>query len=144
VWNVLGRSSIRTRRATFRSHFLFLSWSMTQIQIVGAAVCHWIPSAHQHSSTPRSVRWSPVLRHTCPHQTPHCIKLIFPVCHLFCRWRHYFHPATCRVTLHSVSSSHFARLFSSTSLSFYKICLAPGLRVTYAFLSTPICAYTPW
>ena len=37
-------------------------------------------------------------------------------------------------------SSHFARPFSSTSFSFYKICLAPGFRVPYPCLSTPICA----
>jgi len=81
VWNVLRRSSTGARLATFRSHFLSPSWSMAKIQIIVDAVCHWIPwplsCAHQHSSAPRSVQRSPVLRHTCPHQTPHTVLHLF-------------------------------------------------------------------
>ena len=146
MWTFLGCSSIRARHATFRSHFLSSSPSMTQIRTVCDAVCHLIPwpfyCAHHHSATPRYVQRSPALRHTCRHETPDTVlHLFFPVCHLFFRWRHYCLPTTRRVTLHSPLSSHFDHPFSSTSTSFYKICLAPRLLVPYAFLSTPIHAY---
>jgi hypothetical protein len=123
VWNVLGRSSIRARRATFRPYTPSSSWSMIEIQIVCDAVCHWIPwplsCAHQHSS---GTGLHPLISSTSTHQSArkprHCTKLTFPVCHLFFRWRHYWVPTTCWVTLHSPFSSHFAL---PTNFLFYKV-----------------------
>lgn len=93
----MARSSIRARRATFRSHFQSSPWSTTQIQTACDAVPHWILwpfyCAHHQSATPRSVQWSPVLRHTCRHETPNSVlHLFFPVYNLFFRWRHYCLP----------------------------------------------------
>ena len=111
------------------------SWCSVTTELPGQ--CY---SVHHHSLTSISVPRSPALRHTYRYETPHTVlHLFFPVCHLFFRWRHYCLPpsiAESRCVL--PCRAHFARLFVSRFISFYKICLAPGLLAPYAILSTPI------
>ena len=89
----------------------------------------------QHSSDAALLPMvSSVPTHLFAQYSRDCIILIFPVYHLFFRWRHYRLPSTGPVSLCFHFSSHFALPFSSTSFSFYKICFAPGWHGTYAFL----------